>query len=65
MVLQVALSAIKVHLPTRQLVLVISVLLLPLINGINPQVEAREMVVHILITVPSIKTREALPQRGS
>ena len=63
MVLQVALSA-------KQLVLILSVLLLPLINGIEPQVEAGEMIIHILIKVGSVKTRggrlsAGLSHRGS
>jgi len=36
MALQVALPAIKVHLPMKQLVLILSVLLLPIINGVEP-----------------------------
>jgi len=36
MVLQVALPTIKLYLPTKQLVLILSVLLLPLINSIEP-----------------------------
>ena len=59
MVLQVALLTIKVHLPTKQLMLILSVLLLPLINGIEPQVKARKIVVNILIETCSIKTRGA------
>ena len=61
---------IKVSLPAKQLVLILSVLLLPLINGIEPQVETGEMVIYMLIKVGSIKTRGArlsvaLSHRGS
>ena len=59
MVLRVALPAIKVHLPAKQLVLILSALLLLLINGIKPQVETGEMIIHVLIKVHSIKTRGA------
>ena len=62
MVLQVALPAINLHLPIKQLVLIISMLLLPLINGIEPQVEVREML--ILIKVGSVKTQGACPNVG-
>jgi len=59
MVLQVALPAVKVHISVKQLVLILSVLLLSLINGIEPQVEVAEVVIHVLIEVCSIKTRGA------
>ena len=39
----------QIHLPTKQLVLILSVLLLPLINGIEPQGGAREAIVYVLI----------------
>ena len=39
------LSAIKLHLSMKQLVLILSVLLLLLINGIEPQVEAGEPII--------------------
>ena len=60
MVLQVALSAIIVHLPAKQLVMILSVLLLSLINGIEPHLEVGERVVHILIKVDSIKPDELI-----
>ena len=57
--LQVLLPAIKLHLPMEQLLLALSVLLLMLINGIEPQVEVREMFIQILIEMGSIKARRA------
>ena len=57
MVFQIALSAIKVHMLVKQHVLIVS--MLPLINGIEPQVKAGEMVIHVLIKMRSIKTQGA------
>jgi len=36
MIFQIVLSAIKFHLPVKQLMLILSMLLLPLINGNEP-----------------------------
>jgi len=54
-VLQVALPAIKLHLLAKQLMLILSALLLPLIKGIEPQVEAGEMIMHVMVEVGSVK----------
>ena len=59
MVLQVASSATKLHLPAKQLVLILGVLLLPLINGIEPLVEAGELIIQVLIEVGCIEIRRA------
>ena len=53
----------------KQLVLILSVLLLPLIISIKPQVEAGEMIIHVLVEVGSVKAQGARPhvvlgQRG-
>ena len=50
MVLQVLLLEIKLHLPAKQLVLILSVLLLPVINRIDPQVEVREVIIHVPVS---------------
>jgi len=34
---------------------------MPLINGIEPQVEAREMIIQVLIEVGSVESQGALP----
>jgi len=59
MVLQVALPMIRFHLPMKQLVQILSVLLLPPIDGIEPQVDAGEVLIHILIDVGGIETQGA------
>ena len=59
--LQIALPVMKLHLSAKQLVLIFSVLLMPLINGIEPQVEAREMIIQVLIEVGSVESQGALP----
>jgi len=70
MMLQIVLPVIKLHLSTKQLALILSVLLLlPLINSIDPQVEAGEMIIHVLIKVGSVEARGDHPsvapgQRG-
>jgi len=45
-------------------------LLLPHINGIEPQVKAREMIIYVLVEIGSVKARGAYPsvtlgQRGA
>ena len=70
MMLQIALSTIKLHLSTKQLVLILSMLLLLVINGIEPQVEARKVITRVLIEMGSIEARGAYPsaapgQKGS
>ena len=47
MMREVALPMIKLHLAMKEHVVILSVLLLPLINGVQPQVEAREVFVHV------------------
>ena len=54
--LQIALPAIKLHLPAKQLVLIVRTLLLPLIYGIEPQVEAGKVIIHVLIEMSSAET---------
>jgi len=44
----------------KQLMLILSMLLFSLINGIEPQIKVGEMIIHILIKVGSIKTQGAL-----
>jgi len=56
MMLQVALSVIKFHLSMKQLVLILSMLLLPLIDSVKPQLETGELIAHILIEFGGIKT---------
>ena len=60
----------QVHLPAKQLVLILSVMLLLLINSIKPHVEVGEIIIHVLVEVGSIKAQGARPsvapdQRGS
>jgi len=49
--LQIALSAVKLHLPAKQFLLILSVFLLLLINGVKPQVEAGKMIIHVMVEV--------------
>jgi len=57
--LQVLLPAIKLHLSVEQLLLGLSLLLLTLINCIEPQVEAGEVIIQILVEMGFIKARRA------
>jgi len=58
-VLQVLLLVIKLHLAAKQLILIMTMLLLLLINGIEPQMEVRKLTIQVLIKVGCIKTRRA------
>ena len=56
MMLQNALLAVKLHLPVKQFLLILSMLLLPLINGVEPQVKVGKMIIHVLVEVGSVET---------
>jgi len=68
-VLQVLLPAIKLHLSATQLLLILSMFLLTLVYCIKPQVEAREVVIHVMVEMGFIKAQRtrlsvAPSQRG-
>jgi len=56
-VLQVLLSTIKLHLLVEQLLLILSGFLLMLINWIESEVEAKEMIIHVLVEMGFIEAR--------
>ena len=56
-VLQDLLLAIELHLPVEQRLLILSMFLLTLINCIEPQVETREVGIHVLLEMGFIEAR--------
>ena len=55
--LQISLSAVNLILPTEYLIMILVMLLLSLINGVNPHMETRKLVIKVMIKVGLIELR--------
>ena len=49
------LLAVELHLPMKQFLLILGMLLLACVSNIEPQVEAKEVIIEILVEMGFIK----------